>query len=94
MSATPCGLYRGRIRWNRLGLKGNMIEKENRPARIHRLRDLATRLGRELALWQPGQHQLEPADLAVYREALLDAIQGLDKGAGVLEKVLVRLGMR
>jgi len=42
-------------------------------------------------VWQPGQHRLEPAELAVYREALLDAIQGLEKGAGVLEKVLARM---
>jgi len=51
-----------------------MIEKENLPPRIRRLRDLARGLGRELALFLPGQHRLEPAELAVYREALLDAI--------------------
>jgi len=62
-----------------------MIEKEHLPARIHRLRDLATGLGRELAPWQHAQHRLEPAELAVYREALLDAIHGLDKGTAVLE---------
>jgi len=68
-----------------------MLEKENTPKRIHRIRELATGLGRELALWQHAQHQLTPAELAAYREALLDAIQGLEKAAGVLEKVLVRL---
>jgi len=69
-----------------------MLQKEHLPPRIRRLRDLATGLGRELALYLPGQHRLEPAELAVYREALLDAIQGLNKGAGVLERVLVRMG--
>jgi len=69
-----------------------MLTKDHLPARIHRIRELATGLGRELALWQHAQHRLEPAELAAYREALLDSIQGLDKGAGVLEKVLVRLG--
>jgi len=69
-----------------------MLEKEHLPARIQRIRELATGLGRELALWQQARHQLTPVELAAYREALLDSIQGLDKGAGVLEKVLIRLG--
>lgn len=69
-----------------------MIEKQQLPARITRLRDLATRFGRELDVWKKAEHQLTPGELETYREALLDAIQGLDRGAGVLEKVLVRMG--
>jgi len=69
-----------------------MLEKEHPPPRIRRLRDLANWLGRDLALWKHVQHWLEPTELAVYREALLDAIQGLDNGARLLEKVLARVG--
>jgi len=68
-----------------------MLEKEHLPSRICRLRDLANGLGRELVLWKQLQNQPMPAELTTYREALLDAIQGLDKGAGVLEKVLARM---
>jgi len=49
-------------------------------------------LGRELVLWQQEKHRLTVEELTTYREALLDAIQGMDEGAGVLEKMLVRLG--
>lgn len=77
---------------HRPGLKGTMLQKEHLPARIQRLRDLAGLFGKELALWKQAEHKLTAAELDAYREALLDAIQGLDKGAGVLEKVLVRMG--
>jgi len=69
-----------------------MLTKDHLPASFLRLRELATALGRELAIWQQAQHKLTSAELAVNREALLDAIQGLEKGAGVLEKVLMGLG--
>lgn len=68
-----------------------MLEKRHLPARITRLRDLATRFGRELALWKQAEHRLTPAELVAYLEAILEAIRGLNQGAAVLENVLARM---
>lgn len=68
-----------------------MLEKHHLPARIQRLRDLASRFGKELTIWKTAEHPLTPVELEAYREALHDAIRGLVNGAGVLEKVLARM---
>jgi hypothetical protein len=54
-------------------------------ARLPRLNELAEGLGKELRVLKANEHPLNAEELAVYRHGLLDAIEGLGKGQGVLE---------
>jgi hypothetical protein len=60
-------------------------------ARLPRFEELASNLGKELQLWRSADHPLNDSDLTVYWHGLLEAIQGLVKGQGVLEKALARV---
>jgi len=61
-------------------------------ARVHRLRDLAHGMGKELALWQAAQEgPLLSRERKLYLDAIQDVIAGTDAAAAVLEAALVRL---
>jgi hypothetical protein len=68
-----------------------MLDVPQMLTRIPRLKSLARGLGKELSLWKGGSEPLTPDECSEYLTGLLDAIQGLDKGALTLERAVVRL---
>jgi hypothetical protein len=59
-------------------------------ARVHRLRDLAHGMGKEVAIWKPQEGPLLPLERKQYLEAVYDVIAGTEAAAAVLEAALIR----
>jgi hypothetical protein len=92
MNDTSCIRDSGEVSWCIPGQENTpMIRVPQILARLPRLNELAEGLGRELEILKANEHPLNAEELAIYRHGLLDAIEGLVKGQGVLKEVLGRI---